>query len=68
MMWSLVVRQPGRSGRFVTGMAVERMRFDRERRAIVGQLEERSDRVHAYLMALERGDERRAEAQPADAP
>lgn len=53
---------------FVSGMAVERMRFDRQRQQVVGRLAERADRIHAHLMALERGDERRAVAPPADAP
>jgi hypothetical protein len=40
---------------FVSGIAIERMRFDRERQAVLGRLEARVQRVHAHRMALEHG-------------
>jgi hypothetical protein len=39
---------------FLGGVAVDRMLFDRERKAVVGRLEQASRRVHGALMELER--------------
>ncbi len=53
---------------FVSGMAVERMRFDRQRQVIVGRLAERTDRVPAHLMALERTVNAKSAARTVAAP
>jgi hypothetical protein len=47
---------------FAGGMASERIRFDRERTAVLHRYDEAVRQWHAFLMAAER----RAEAPPAD--
>lgn len=47
---------------FAGGMASERIRFDRERAAVLHRYDDAVRQWHAFLMAAER----RAEAPPAD--
>ena len=39
---------------FLTGMVVERVRFDRQRGVLLEHLAASQERLHAYLMDLER--------------
>jgi len=43
---------------FLSGMIVDRIRFDESRSALLGTLEEDSHRVHERLMAVEREESR----------
>jgi hypothetical protein len=42
---------------FLTGMVVERVRFDRQRGVLLEHLAVTQERLHAYLMDLERHTE-----------
>jgi hypothetical protein len=46
----------------LSGMLVERMRFDAERAAVLSRLAATEGRLHAHLMNLERRAEHRAHA------
>lgn len=45
---------------FVSGIAVERMRFDGKRAAVLARLTSAQARLHGHVMDLERATERRA--------
>jgi hypothetical protein len=45
---------------FVSGIAVERMRFDGKRAAVLARLTSTQARLHGHVMELERATERRS--------